>query len=85
MWAAQPKASKAWYALQGCSLTGRAVARILHGVSSPAFPASQWSKCGFWQQYTHVDFAQIAVMAQNEVDVSRQAKEAAGSVSDSVW
>ena len=64
--------------LQGCCLTGRAIARILHGVASPAFPTKQWTKCGFWQQYTNVDFAQIAAIAQHEVDIVQHNKEAAG-------
>ena len=63
--------------LQGCNLTGRAVARILHGVASPAFPTPQWNKCGFWQQYTNVDFAQIAAAAQHELDLVQQSKPAA--------
>ena len=44
---------------QGRSLTGRATARIMHGVASPAFPADQWSKCGFWGRYADVDFGAV--------------------------
>ncbi|DBA84790.1 TPA: hypothetical protein ACH3X1_016785 [Trebouxia sp. C0004] len=65
----------------GCSLTGRAVARILHGVASPAFPTAQWTKCGFWQQYTNVDFAQIAAAAQHELDLVQQSEPAAQCLS----
>lgn len=54
------------------------MARIMHGVASPAFPTIQWSKCGFWQQYTNIDFAQISVLAEHEANVKRQNKEAAG-------
>ena len=61
--------------LQGCELTGRAVARVLQGVSSPAFPMAQWNKCGFWQQYTNVDFAVITATAQQELDVTRHAAD----------
>lgn len=68
--------------LQGCTLTGRAIARILHGVASPAFPTAQWSKCGFWQQYTNIDFAQVLVLGEHEANVRRQNKEAAGDVFD---
>lgn len=42
--------------LQGVKLRNRAIARILQGVASPAYPAAQWSKCGFWQQYANLDF-----------------------------
>ena len=63
-------------------LTGRVIARILHGVASPAFPTKQWSKCGFWQQYTNVDFAQITALAQHEVNLRKQNKEAAAGLSE---
>ena len=66
--------------LQGYALNGRAIARILHGVASPAFPTAHWSKCGFWQQYTNIDFTQVSVMAQHEVSVRRHNKEAAGGL-----
>ena len=51
-------------ALQGGPLTGRAIARILHGVSSPAFPTAQWSKCGFWGRYVDVDFCAVQTAAE---------------------
>ena len=37
----------------------RAVARILHGLGSPAFPAKQWSSNAFWGRYTTTDFAAV--------------------------
>ncbi|KAL3136692.1 hypothetical protein ABBQ38_15544 [Trebouxia sp. C0009 RCD-2024] len=76
------RALLAWAERQkpGCALTGRAIARILHGVASPAFPTAHWSKCGFWQQYTNIDFTRVAVMAEHEVTVRRQNKEAAGNI-----
>ena len=64
--------------MQDCRMTGRAVARILHGVASPAFPIKQWSKCGFWQQHTNVDFRQIAIVAEHEIAV-REHNHAAGA------
>ncbi len=51
-------------AWQGCRLTGRAVARIMHGMASPAFPADQWSKCGFWCRYTDMDFGAVQRLAE---------------------
>ena len=66
--------------LQGCTLTGRAIARILHGVASPTFPTAQWSKCGFWQQYTNIDFAQVSVLGEHAASIRRQNKEAAGEM-----
>lgn len=50
--------------MQGGPLTGRAIARILHGVSSPAFPTKQWSKCGFWGRYVDVDFGAVQKTAE---------------------
>jgi len=32
----------------GSNLSGTAVARIMHGLSTPAYPSDQWCKCGFW-------------------------------------
>ena len=58
------------------------MARILHGVASPAFPAAQWSKSGFWQRYTDVDFAHVTATAQHELNSKRHCKEAAGSLTD---
>ena len=68
--------------LQGGTLTGRAIARILHGVASPAFPTAQWSKCGFWQQYTNIDFTQVSVSGEHEANIRRQNKQAAGDILD---
>ena len=47
----------------GPALSGRALARILHGVGSPAFKPDPWHKRmgAFWGSQNHVDFG--AVMA----------------------
>ena len=40
--------------------TGRAIARIFHGIPSPRFPALVWgAQRGFWRQYLHIDFSRI--------------------------
>ncbi|KAK9934434.1 hypothetical protein M0R45_021579 [Rubus argutus] len=36
--------------------TPRAVARIMHGIPSPAYASAFWSKTHFWGRYTHIDF-----------------------------
>eukprot|EP00884_Botryococcus_braunii_P022637 jgi/Botrbrau1/9057/Bobra.0376s0031.1 len=41
---------------QDPNLTPQAVARIFHGISSPAFPADRWASCGFWDRYNYTDF-----------------------------
>jgi ATP-dependent DNA helicase Q4 len=40
-------------------MTSVAVARIFHGLATPAFPAQQWAKCGFWGHFTGWDFGAI--------------------------
>ncbi|RID53436.1 hypothetical protein BRARA_G00828 [Brassica rapa] len=47
--------------------TPRAIARIMHGVGSPAFPNSIWSKTHFWGRYMRVDFRAIMEAAQTEL------------------
>lgn len=47
--------------------TPRAIARIMHGVGSPAFPNSIWSKTHFWGRYMSVDFRAIMEAAQTEL------------------
>jgi ATP-dependent DNA helicase Q4 len=49
---------------QGRPLTARAIARVMHGVASPAYPADQWSKCGFWGRYADVDFGVVQRTAE---------------------
>ena len=37
--------------------SGRAVARIFHGIQSPNFPAKQWGRVrGSWRRHLDVDF-----------------------------
>ncbi|GFP95560.1 ATP-dependent DNA helicase q-like 5 [Phtheirospermum japonicum] len=47
--------------------TPRAVARILHGLSSPAFPSATWSRTHFWGRYVHVDFRAIMEASKQEL------------------
>ncbi|KAL1217381.1 ATP-dependent DNA helicase Q-like 5 [Cardamine amara subsp. amara] len=47
--------------------TPRAIARIMHGVGSPAFPNSVWSKTHFWGRYMSVEFSVIMEAAQTEL------------------
>ncbi|KAF3792750.1 ATP-dependent DNA helicase Q-like 5 [Nymphaea thermarum] len=47
--------------------TPRAVARILHGISSPNYPASIWSKTHFWGRYSEVDFLAVKETAAAEL------------------
>uniref|UniRef100_A0ACD5USP1 Uncharacterized protein n=1 Tax=Avena sativa TaxID=4498 RepID=A0ACD5USP1_AVESA len=47
--------------------TPRAVARIMHGISSPAFPAATWSKNHFWGRYMEVEFPLVIEAAKAEL------------------
>ncbi|KAI8528030.1 hypothetical protein RHMOL_Rhmol12G0119300 [Rhododendron molle] len=39
--------------------TPRAVARIMHGIASPAFPSMTWSKTHFWYKERHWDLKKL--------------------------
>nr|CAB3487445.1 unnamed protein product [Digitaria exilis] len=47
--------------------TPRAVARIMHGISSPGFPSATWSKNHFWGRYVEVDFPVVMEAAKAEL------------------
>ncbi|XP_014486168.1 PREDICTED: ATP-dependent DNA helicase Q4 isoform X2 [Dinoponera quadriceps] len=47
--------------------TGRAVARIFHGISSPGYPALIWSRCRFWRAHLTANFHGICKIATREI------------------
>lgn len=47
--------------------TPRAIARIMHGIASPAFPSSTWSKTHFWGRYMETNFNAIMEAAKAEM------------------
>ncbi len=47
--------------------SGRAVARIFHGLSSPAYPYQRWADCRQWGQYKHVYFRDLMMIAQRQM------------------
>nr|XP_008120225.1 PREDICTED: ATP-dependent DNA helicase Q4 [Anolis carolinensis] len=48
--------------------SGRAVARILHGIGSPCFPAQIYGRDRrFWRKYIHFDFNRIMRLATEEI------------------
>ncbi|OVA15382.1 Helicase [Macleaya cordata] len=47
--------------------TPRAVARIMHGIPSPAYPSSTWSKTHFWGRYSQIDFPVVIEAATAEL------------------
>lgn len=50
------------------TFTARAIARILHGISSPCFPAEVWGKARkHWRAQLHQDFNLLVRMAAQEL------------------
>ncbi|KAJ4961023.1 hypothetical protein NE237_020933 [Protea cynaroides] len=47
--------------------TPRAIARIMHGIGSPAYPSTIWSKTHFWGRYSKVDFPAVMQAAMTEL------------------
>ncbi|XP_002973918.2 ATP-dependent DNA helicase Q-like 5 [Selaginella moellendorffii] len=54
--------------------TGRAIARIFHGLGSPMYPASSWSRNHFWGRHMDVDFYAIREVATAELLACRSSK-----------
>ncbi|KAI8603308.1 hypothetical protein EDD21DRAFT_369452 [Dissophora ornata] len=50
----------------------RVVSRIFHGISSPCYPALEWSRQRYWSKYVHFDFAQLMQMADRIIKEQRQ-------------
>lgn len=47
--------------------TPRAVARIMHGIASPAYPSATWSRTHFWGRYMQMDFQVVMKAAKAEL------------------
>ncbi|TYJ49941.1 hypothetical protein E1A91_A01G170000v1, partial [Gossypium mustelinum] len=47
--------------------TPRAIARIMHGIGSPAYPSSIWSRTHFWGRYIQIDFKAVMNAAKAEL------------------
>ncbi|KAJ9563892.1 hypothetical protein OSB04_009052 [Centaurea solstitialis] len=47
--------------------TPRAIARIMHGIATPAFPSSTWSRTHFWGRYIQTNFDVIMEAAKAEL------------------
>ncbi|XP_068618290.1 ATP-dependent DNA helicase Q4 [Battus philenor] len=50
-----------------CKFTGRSIARIFQGISSPNFPAIVWGKCKFWRSHIHEDFHELTKIATQQI------------------
>jgi ATP-dependent DNA helicase Q4 len=49
------------------NFTGRALARIFHGVQSPNYPAVIWGRCKYWRVHIKTNFNRIVVLANTEI------------------
>lgn len=47
--------------------TGRAIARILHGIQSPNYPATIWGLNRYWRSHMQEDFNAISKLATEEL------------------
>jgi len=47
--------------------SARVVARIMHGLASPAFPASHWRSTPFWSHHKDIPFEKVLQIAEEEV------------------
>ncbi|KAM9302625.1 LOW QUALITY PROTEIN: ATP-dependent DNA helicase Q4 [Morus bassanus] len=60
--------------------SGRAVARIFHGIGSPCFPAQIYGRDRrFWRKYLAFDFHRLARLAAEEILASRFSRRRAGA------
>ncbi|CAF4822728.1 unnamed protein product [Pieris macdunnoughi] len=50
-----------------CSFSGRSIARIFHGISSPNYPALVWGRCRYWRLHIGEDFNGIIKIATQQI------------------
>ncbi|KAJ3355654.1 hypothetical protein HDU83_003036 [Entophlyctis luteolus] len=51
--------------------SGRAIARIFHGISSPKFSAWEWCKNKAWNSYPHINFEHLVEIASKALQEHR--------------
>lgn len=54
-------------AYKDCTFTGRSIARIFQGISSPNYPAIVWGRCKFWRSHMHEDFYGLMKVATQQI------------------
>jgi hypothetical protein len=57
-------------------LTGRAIARIFHGLTSPQYPAYEWSRDPCWGRPSTADVSLILSLANQTVEAMRRKRAA---------
>lgn len=53
------------------NLTGRSIARILHGIGSPNFPPIVWGRTKFWRLHIKEDFNLLCNLANQQLILMR--------------
>lgn len=49
------------------SFSGRSLARLFHGITSPCYPAVIWGRCKFWRAHIKVNFNRIVALGNMEI------------------
>jgi len=55
------------------NFSGRSLARLFHGISSPCYPAVIWGRCKYWRAHTKVNFNRVVSLANVEIVRMRRA------------
>lgn len=54
------------------TFSGRALARLFHGISSPCYPAVIWSRCKYWRAHMNVHFNRLVPLGNSVLVKMRQ-------------
>ena len=54
------------------NFSGRSLARLFHGISSPCYPAVIWGRCKYWRAHMTVNFSRIVSLGNSELVKMRQ-------------
>jgi ATP-dependent DNA helicase Q4 len=49
------------------TFSGRALARLFHGISSPCYPAVIWGRCKYWRAHMNVNFSRLVSLGNLEL------------------
>lgn len=49
------------------NFSGRSLARLFHGISSPCYSAVIWGRCKYWRAHTKVSFNRLVKLANTEI------------------
>lgn len=49
------------------NFSGRALARLFHGISSPCYPAVIWGRCKYWRAHMDVNFKRLVALGNTEL------------------